>query len=84
MDHVSLYHLMALAVNMETTPAVRAVASLKLSELGDYLRTMGERIQEPEQRAHYMYGAGQITLFEESPDQVKLTKPLEPPMGPPI
>jgi hypothetical protein len=83
-DHVSLYHLMALAVNMETTPAVRAVASLKLSELGDYLRTMGERIQEPEQRAHYMYGAGQITLFEESPDQVKLTKPLEPPMGPPI
>jgi len=83
-DHVALYHLMELAVNLETTPAVRAVASLKLSELGDYLRTMGERIQEPEQRAHYMYGAGQITLFEESPGQVKLTKPLEPPMGPPI
>ncbi|TRO53996.1 DUF5117 domain-containing protein [Candidatus Bathyarchaeota archaeon] len=83
-DHVVLYHLVGLAVNMETTPAVRATASLKLSELGDYLRTMGERIQEPEQRAHYMYGASQITLFEESPGQVKLTKPLEPPMGPPI
>jgi len=83
-DNVALYYLMRLASNDELPAGVRAVASMKLSELGDYLRSMGERIQEDEQKAHYLYGAAQITLFEENPDQVKLTKPLEPPMGPPI
>jgi len=83
-DNVALYHLMTLAANDELPAGVRAVASMKLSELGDYLRSMGERIQEDEQKAHYLYGAAQITLFEENPEQVKLTKPLEPPMGPPI
>ncbi len=83
-DNVALYHLMTLAANDELPAGVRAVASMKLSELGDYLRSIGERIQEDEQKAHYLYGAAQITLFEENPEQVKLTKPLEPPMGPPI
>jgi hypothetical protein len=83
-DNVALYHLIRLAANDELPAGVRAVASMKLSELGDYLRSMGERIQEDEQKAHYLYGAAQITLFEENPEQVKLTKPLEPPMGPPI
>jgi hypothetical protein len=83
-NNVVLYHMMRLALDDAQPVGVRGVVSMKLLELGDYLRATGERIQNAEQRAHYLYGAAQITLFEENPGQVKLTKPLEPPMGPPI
>ena len=83
-NNVVLYHMMRLAMDDTLPVGVRAVVNMKLLELGDYLRATGERIQNAEQRAHYMYGAAQITLLEENPGQVKLTKPLEPPMGPPI
>jgi len=40
--------------------------------------------KDVDQKAHYLNGLSQIRLYQESPDKVRLTKPLEPPQGPPI
>jgi hypothetical protein len=60
------------------------VAYLKLDELKDWLRERAGSTDDGAQKAHCLYGASQIRLFQESPDKVKLTVPLTPPQGPPI
>ncbi|MBN2335998.1 zinc-dependent metalloprotease [Candidatus Bathyarchaeota archaeon] len=83
-DNVLLYNLMKLAMNEEASASVRGMASLKLVELGAWLEEKGKTMKDAVQKAHLLYAAGQIRLFRENPGQVKLTKPLEAPMGPPI
>jgi len=83
-DSLVLYNLMALASDEGAADQVRAIAYLKLDELKDWLCEQVSSTECESQRAHYMYGASQIRLFQESPDKVKLTKPLETPQGPPI
>ena len=83
-DSLVLYNLMALASDEGAADQVRAIAYLKLDELKGWLCEQVGSTECESQRAHYMYGASQIRLFQESPDKVKLTKPLETPQGPPI
>jgi hypothetical protein len=83
-DNVVLYHLMKLAANEEAAAQVRSIAYLKLDELKDWLNQQAKSMADEDQKAHYLYAASQITLFQESPDKVKLTAPLNPPKGPPI
>jgi hypothetical protein len=83
-DGVLLYRLMGLALNEEAPASVRAEAYLKLDELKDWLTERAGSTEDEAQKAHYIYGASQIRLFQENPDEVKLTVPLTPPQGPPI
>ena len=75
---------MKLSANEEAAAQVRSIAYLKLDELKDWLSQQAKSMADEDQKAHYLYAASQITLFQESPNKVKLTAPLNPPKGPPI
>ena len=83
-DNVLLYRLVELANNEEAVAGVRAIAYLKLDELKSWLDEEVKSTGDEGQRAHFLYGASQIGLFQRDPGRVKLTKPLTPPQGPPI
>ena len=83
-DDVVLYDLMALAANDHATDEVRAVASLKVHEIKDWLNLpAGGRQLIPDQ-AHVFFASQQIDQFEKDPKRLNLTPPVEPPDGPPI
>lgn len=75
-DDVVLYDLMALAANDHAGGEVRAVASLKLHDLKNWLNAQDQ--------AHVFFASQQIELFEKDPKKIDLTPPVEPPDGPPI
>jgi len=79
-DDVVLYDLMALSANDHATDAIRAIASLKLHELDNWLGTLAEGMH----KAHAYFASRQIALFEKDPKRIDLTPPVEPPDGPPI
>jgi hypothetical protein len=81
---VALYHLMALAANERAPAQVRAVASWKLNQLGEWLRSQAGKAELEGERAFYFFAAQQIALFEKDPKQIALPRPVEPPDGPPI
>ena len=83
-DNVVLYDLMALSANDHATDEVRAIASLKLHELKDWLNTQIEASSVGLDKAHVFFAASQIALFEKNPKPLGLTPPVEPPDGPPI
>jgi hypothetical protein len=82
-DNVVLYDLMTLAANDHASDEVRAIASLKLHELHDWLtaQTGGGIISD---KAHILFSKQRIELFEKDPKRIDLTPPVEPPDGPPI
>jgi hypothetical protein len=80
-DDVVLYDLMALAANDHATDEVRAIASLKLNELKNWLNAPQNEIQD---QAHIFFAFIQIELFEKDPKRIDLTPPVEPPDGQPI
>ena len=79
-DDVVLYDLMALSANDHATDSVRAIASLKLHELDNWLSSPAEGMD----KAHAYFASRQIALFEKDPKRIDLTPPVEPPDGPPI
>src|ERR1700675_2043814 len=79
-DNVVLYDLMALSANDHDSDSVRAMASLKLHELDNWLGTPAEGMD----KAHVYFASRQIELFEKDPKRIDLTPPVEPPDGPPI
>jgi hypothetical protein len=94
-DTIALYELMSLAANEQATEEVRAIASLELHDLKDWLvsqqATKAEgRVDSAEvmgdyaQRAHYFYAAQKIEQFEKNPKQVTVSAPPPPPDGSPI
>ena len=83
-DNVALYDLMTLAGNQQATGQVRAIASLELDELKNWLTKAQEGAKDEEERAHLFWGAEQIQQFQKDPKVIGLTAPLEPPDGPPI
>jgi Met-zincin/Domain of unknown function (DUF5117)/Domain of unknown function (DUF5118) len=83
-DDVVLYDLMALAANEHATDEVRAIASLKLHELRDWLNAPSGGRPAISDQAHIFFAASQIELFEKDPKRIDLTMPVEPPDGPPI
>lgn len=84
LNSVLLYHLMRLAADEKATPQVRAVASLKLNDLKDWLSQQLKSAEDEILKAHYFYTISEIRLFQKDPDRVKLTVPLRTPVGAPI
>jgi hypothetical protein len=87
-DYVVLYDMMALASDSRATDAVRAVASLELHMLKEWIDRPSsgpssgrDQILDP---AHSYFASKQIELFEKDPKRIDLTTPTEPPDGPPI
>jgi Met-zincin/Domain of unknown function (DUF5117) len=83
-DDVVLYDLMALSANDHANDSVRAIASLKLHELKDWLKSPSLVTQPTPDQAHLYFASKQIELFEKDPKHIDLTPPVEPPDGPPI
>ncbi len=83
-DNVLLYHLMSLANNNAASSQVRAIATLKISELKDWLMNKVKQTKDEDQKAHFTFALSQIKMFEQDPKQLNLTKPVDPPDGPPI
>jgi hypothetical protein len=83
-DDVVLYDLMALSANDHASDAVRAMASLKLRGLKDWLSAPLSGRQEILDQAHVSFAVREIEGFEKDPKRIDLTPPVEPPDGPPI
>jgi hypothetical protein len=83
-DNVVLYDLMSLSANEHATDEVRAIASLKLHGLKDWLNAPASSRQVISNQAHIFFASKQIELFEKDPKRIDLTPPVEPPDGPPI
>src|SRR6266513_2759649 len=83
-DMVVLYDLMALSANERATEEVRALASLTLRDLKEWLDSPAGGIQAISDQAHISSAAKQITEFQKDPKQISVTPPAEPPDGPPI
>ncbi|MFQ5824707.1 MAG: zinc-dependent metalloprotease [bacterium] len=83
-DNVVLHNLMSLAANEEAATQVRAMASLNLDDLKTWLTKQLKKAKDESQRAHYYFAISQISRFQEHPEEMNLTKPVEPPAGPPI
>jgi hypothetical protein len=83
-DDVVLYDLMVLSANDRAAGEVRAIASLKLTELDDWLNSPGGRSKATSDMAHVLFASKEIQLFEKDPKRIDLTAPVEPPDGPPI
>lgn len=83
-DWVVLYNFMALSSNQQASGQVRAIASLKLEELRNWLLNASEGERNDAQRAHLSYAALQIACFQKDPKQIPIPPPAEPPDGPPI
>jgi len=83
-DQVVLYDLMALSANEQASDAARAVASLKLHDLKEWLDSPGGALQVIPDQAHIFFASHQIEAFEKDSKRINLSPPVEPPDGPPI
>jgi hypothetical protein len=88
-DNVALFHLMSLAANEQATDEVRAIASLELHKLKEWLAQQSSAAASAAntnfaQQAHYFYAAQQIEQFEKNPKQITVPAPPPPPDGSPI
>jgi hypothetical protein len=80
---VVLQRLMSLAADEHAQTQVRAIASLKLHELKDFLAPAAAGADE-NRKAFALYSLEQIKRFEADPTKMNLTRPAEPPPGQPI
>ena len=83
-DSVVLYEVMALSANERATEGVRAIASLKLRNLKDWLDSPAGGMQVIRDPAHIYFTGKQIEQFQKDPKQITVPPPAEPPDGPPI
>ncbi|MHC5062570.1 MAG: zinc-dependent metalloprotease [Planctomycetota bacterium] len=84
-DAVTLNRMMALAANSSANTQVRATAAFKLDELKNWLQMKGSKQGYPEElRAHYHFGAQQISHFQADPSKFELPEPALAPAGAPI
>jgi hypothetical protein len=79
-----LYDLMMLSADANAATQVRAIASLKLTELEKWLGGQMAGTQDEGWRAAYAFSADQIKRFQVDPKQFNLTRPTVPPDGMPI
>lgn len=83
-DHVALYHLMALSVNDAAVPQVRAIASFKLEQLKAWLKRHGGPAMDLGTQAHFRYAIQVIERLQQEPKPANLGRLMEPPPGMPI
>jgi hypothetical protein len=81
---VVLHHLMSLAANDHAADDTRALASLKLSELKNWLSAQLKYMTSESRRAEFFYAIQEIERFEKNPAEVHPTLPAPPPAGDPI
>lgn len=81
---VVLNHLMGLSANQEAPAQVRAIVTLKLDELTQWLEENVKTLPDAKQKAHFAYALRQLDTFEDDPKELTLPKPLTPPPGQPI
>ncbi|HEV2289241.1 MAG TPA: zinc-dependent metalloprotease [Candidatus Acidoferrales bacterium] len=83
-DAVMLEYLMALASDEKAAAETRAIASLKLDELKDWITAQSKTTMNESRRAQLFFAAQEIEHFEKNPGGVHLTLPAPPPAGDPI
>lgn len=85
-DNTALYDLMVLAANEQASDEVRAIASLELHQLKDWLsaQTAAAPSMNFQEHAHFFYAAQQVEQFEKDPKHVTVPPPPPPPDGSPI
>jgi hypothetical protein len=83
-DSVVLDHLMSLAADQDAAPQARAIASLKLDDLKDWIAGQLKNTTDESRRAQFFFAVQQIEQFEKNPASVHLTAPAPPPAGDPI
>jgi hypothetical protein len=83
-DEAVLFDLMSLASNPRASDEVRAITSLELHGLHDWLTApIGGKAASSDQ-AHVAFAVAQIEQFEKDPKRIGITPPADPPDGPPI
>ena len=83
-DDAVLYQLMSLANNTAASSQARAIATLKIAGLRDWLNKRVKQTKDESQQAHFAFALSQIRMFEQDPKQLNLPRALDPPDGPPI
>ena len=83
-DNLVLHHLMQLASDRSASTQARAIASLKIDELGKWIADQLEYTRDVQLEAHYAFALKQILFFSEHPDEFEHETPLEAPPGSPI
>lgn len=83
-EKLTLQHLTRLAGNKEAASQVRALATLKVSELKSWLESRVPAEKDTSQKAHYQFALSQIREFENNPTDLNQTMPLAVPDGAPI
>lgn len=81
---VMLEHLMELASDEKAAAEARAIASLKLDQLKDWITTQTKTTTDGSRRAELFFAEQEIDHFEKNPTGVHLTIPAPPPAGDPI
>ncbi|MGO8817687.1 MAG: hypothetical protein ACLQVG_23825, partial [Terriglobia bacterium] len=76
--------LLRLAANEQAAPQVRALASLKLADLKDWLEAGLRERPDEGRRAQFAYAASEIEHFEKDPNSITIQPSVEPPPGQPI
>ena len=79
-----LGNLMQLGASKAAANQVRAVVTLKISELKEWLETALKTETAISQKAHYLFALNQIRQFEQAPTEMNPTPPSKEPDGAPI
>ena len=79
-----LINLMVLATIHDTSPQVRAIASLELEKIKTYVSGKLKSTTDEDWKAHYVDVVAQIDRFVEDPGEFKIEVLLDAPPGQPI
>ena len=83
-DMVTLYNLMNLVSNKNSTNQVKAETMEKIVSLKKWLVQKQKRERNTSLLAHYKYATTIINKFEKDTSSITIDKPLSPPAGSPI
>ncbi len=83
-NYVVMYNLMSLASMERAAPQVKAIVTLKLSELKSWLAAEFKSTKDQDQRAQYLFASSEIDKFLQDPKKVSIPHPVEAPPGQPI
>ena len=83
-DMVTLYNLMNLVSNKNSTNQVKAETMEKIVSLKNWLIQKQKRQRNTSLLAHYKYAITIIDKFEKDTSSITINQPLSPPAGSPI
>jgi hypothetical protein len=83
-NHAVLNNLIKLTVNTNPSPQARAVASLKIDQLKNWLTEKAKTMSTENWKAHYAYELSMINSFRDNPEKYEAENLLPAPPGQPI